>query len=216
MPYVFRFEYELVKATSDTEEYFLPESRNGTPMSDPKEIIDEFCVLCEWAWIDYCLYRSLIETNKRTLDLCMSVAPHFFEDFNRIICEHLVIQYCKITDPAKTGKRSNLTTNYILEELPWPDSISKKLRDVNDRLKGFRQHIEPGRSKQIVHVDFSAQTGRLDNLGSFPEGADGQFFEDLQTFINIAYGHHHNGKPRPIDVAMSTDTHQLVRALKSP
>jgi transcriptional regulator with XRE-family HTH domain len=214
MPYTFRYEYELVKAAPDTEELTPPDTRNGTTISDPKAIIDEFCIFCEWAWIDRCLYVSLMETDQNTLELYTSIAPHFFEDLKRILREHLVIQYCKITDPAKTGKKPNLTTNYILEELPWPDAVGQQLREINDRLKGFRQHIEAGRSKRIVHIDFSAQTERLDNLGDFPEGADRQFLEDLQTFINIASGHYHNGKARPIDVAMPTDTHQLVKALK--
>jgi transcriptional regulator with XRE-family HTH domain len=215
LPYVFRFEYELVKATSDTEEPVMLESRNGTPMSDPKEIIDEFCVIFEEVWSDYCLYRSLIETDKMSYDLCMSIAPNFFGDFNRIIRAHMVVQHCKITDPARTGRKPNLTTNYILEELPWPDSIIERLRDVNDRINRFRRHIEPARSKRIVHVDFSAQTARMDDMGSFPVGADGQFFEDLQIFINIAYGHHHNGKSRSIiDVPNPTDTHRLIGALE--
>jgi hypothetical protein len=47
-----------------------------------------------------------------------------------------------------------------------------------------------------------------------PKGADTQFLQDLQTFINIAYGHFHDGDHWPIAVAMSTDTHQLIRALE--
>jgi hypothetical protein len=54
----------------------------------------------------------------------------------------------------------------------------------------------------------------VEPLGKFVKGADKQFLQDLQTFVNIAYGHVHDGAPRPIDVAMSTDTHQMVRALE--
>ena len=63
-------------------------------------------------------------------------------------------------------------------------------------------------------MDLPAQIEQWDNLGRFPRGAEVKFLQDLQTFIDIAYGHLHNGSCRPIVVAMSTDTHLLVRALE--
>jgi hypothetical protein len=78
----------------------------------------------------------------------------------------------------------------------------------------FRQMIEPAQSKRIAHMDLPAQIEQWDSLGSFPRGAEVQFLLDLQSFIDIAYGHFNEGGYRPIAVAMSTDTHQLVRALE--
>ena len=183
-------------------------------MSDPKIIVDEFCTVCTSVRNDFDLYRNLFETDHRILNLFSAVAPLCFADICRILKENLYIQFCKITDPAKTGKKANLTTNFIVEEIPWPDTIARRLRDVNERLISFRQLIEPARSKRIAHVDLPAQVDQWDNLGSFPRGAEIQFLQDLQTFIDIAYGHLNKGDHRPIAVAMSTDTHQLVRALE--
>jgi hypothetical protein len=80
-------------------------------------------------------------------------------------------------------------------------------------MQAFRKRIEPARSKRIAHVDLPAQLERWDNLGAFPEGAEKQFLQDLQDFIDIAYGHFHAGRDRPIVAAMNTDSHQLIRAL---
>jgi hypothetical protein len=183
-------------------------------MSDPKTIIDEFCTVCTSVRNDFDLYRSLFETDQRMLDLFSSVAPLCFGDLCRILQENLHIQFCKITDPARSGKKANLTTNYIAEEILWPDTVAQRLREVNARLMSFRQLIEPARSKRIAHMDLSAQVERRPNLGSFPPGAEIQFLQDLQWFIDIAYGHLNAGDHRPIAVALSTDTHQLVRALE--
>ncbi len=182
--------------------------------SDPKQVLDEFCVVCERAWMDYELYRSLCETDQRTMDMCNSIAPRFFEDIARILIEHQIQQFCKITDPAKSGGKPNLTTNYVLQELAWPDGVRLKLAEVNQRLDKFRQCIVPARNKRTAHVDLVAQIHQVEDLGSFPQGAEKEFLRDLQTFVDIAYGHLHNGAPRPIDVAMSTDTHQLFKALE--
>jgi len=213
VPYIFRFEYELVQAAPAIAESSTPKGGDAMMMSDPKAIIDEFCVNYTSVRNDYDLYRSLFETDQRNLDL-FTIAPLCFGDLHRILAENLFLQFSKITDPASTGKKSNLTTNYVLEGIDWPDAVGKKLRDVNERLKAFRRYIEPARSKRIAHVDLSAQIERLENLGAFPKGADTQFLQDLQTFIDIAYGHFHNGGYSPIAVAMSTDSHQLVRALE--
>jgi AbiU2 len=183
-------------------------------MSEPKTIIDEFCTVCTSVRNDFDLYRSLFETNQRVLDLFSSVAPLCFSDLCRILQENLHIQFCKITDPARTGKKANLTTNYIVEEIPWPDTVARQLREVNEYLMSFRKLIEPARSKRIAHMDLPAQVERQPSLGSFPPGADIKFVQDLQWFIDIAYGHLNQGEHRPIAVALSTDTHQLVRALE--
>jgi hypothetical protein len=182
-------------------------------MSDANAVIDEFCTLCTSARNDYDLYRTLFEVDRRNLNLYDSIAPLCFHDLERILKANLYIQFCAITDPAKTGNKTNLTTNYVMEELLWPDAVGQKLRAVNERLMAFRNLIEPARSKRIAHVDFSAQVERWDNLGAFPEGGEIQFLQDLQDFVNIAYGHLNEGGHRPITLAMSTDTHQLVRAL---
>jgi len=214
VPYVFRFEYELVQAAPDTAEFPSPKCKDETTMSDPKTIIYGFCTICERIWMDHDLYRSLCETAQCNFKLCSSIAPMFFEELNRILIDNLFLQFSKITDPASTGKNSNLTTNFVVEKIDWPDDIGQKLREVNGRLMAFRRYVEPARSKLLAHVDVSAQFKRLEDLGKFPKGADSQFLQDLQTFVNIAYGHFYDGAPHPIDVAMSTDTHKLIRALE--
>ena len=170
VPYVFRFEYELVKPAPAAPELTPPERQDSVKMDDPAAIIEEFCVICESVRNDYDLYRTMFEEEQRTLDLYSFVAP---------LCFH-----------------------------GW-----QKLRDVNDRMQAFRKRIEPARSKRIAHVDLPAQLERWDNLGAFPEGAEKQFLQDLQDFIDIAYGHFHAGRDRPIVAAMNTDSHQLIRAL---
>lgn len=210
VPYVFRFEYELVQASSSSEESGADEAISA---SNPEAMIEEFCKLCESTWMAHGLYLSLYGTDQRTFDLCNSIAPMFFADVNIILIEKLILQFCKITDPAATGKHFNLTTNYVVEKINWPDDVRGKLQLVNARLMEFRRLIEPARSKSIAHSDVSTMFKRLDDLGNFPDGADRQFLRDLQSFVDIAHGHFHNGASRPINVAMSTDTHQLIRAL---
>jgi hypothetical protein len=181
---------------------------------DPKQVLDQFCIVCERVWMDHALYMSVCETDQRTMDLCNSIAPMFFEDITGILVGHQIQSFCRITDPARSNGKPNLTTNYVLQELSWPDNVHLQLTEANKRLNSFRQYIVPARNKRTAHVDLEAQINQAGDLGGFPEGADKQFLQDLQSFVDIAYGHLHDDAPRPIDVAMSTDTHELFKALE--
>lgn len=155
------------------------------------------------------LYWHLFEQDEHHLRLYDEIAPLAFHDLSAIIGEHLLLQFAKITDRAKTGRHPNLTTNYILEMLAWPEDVRAKLGKVNCRLMAFRAYIEEARSKRIAHIDLRAQMKRLERMGGFPQGADRQFLRDLQEFVDIAYGDHLS-----LHVAMSDDVYLLIRALE--
>ena len=137
-------------------------------MTDAKALVEEFCTLCAQLSMDYDLYYSLFEVDKQRLDFYSDLAPLFFGDINRILIEQLIMQTCKITDPAKTGRNYNLTKNYVVEEISWPDAVRDELRQINTRLMSFRKYVEPARSKRIAHIDLHAQIGIRENLGGFP------------------------------------------------
>jgi hypothetical protein len=130
------------------------------------------------------------------------------------LVEYALLQFSKITDPAKSGKNFNLTTNYILQELSWPEDIYQKLEQINARLMSFRKYIEPARSKRVAHIDLHAQLIQRQSLGGFPEGADEEFLEDLQEFVQTANEYFNPGDHLSITVAMGNDTYKLVRALE--
>ena len=184
--------------------------------TDPKTIIDEFCNVCLEARYHFDFYRSLFESSERDRNLCSTIAPSFFSNLNLILIQHLILDFCKLTDSAKSGSENtpNLTTRFIVEEIIWPENIKQQLKTANEPLMQFRRLVLPARNKRVAHNDLNAQVVQKENLGGFPRGADIDFYADLQTFINIAYGYLNNGESRPIAFPMSIDTHKLVRALE--
>jgi hypothetical protein len=183
-------------------------------MADPRNVLNEFYNLCVEARSDFDLYQSLFERDVKDADLCVNYAPYFFNDFNRIIIRTLVLHICKLTDPAGSGSKTNLTTNYILECLPWPSAVEQRLTQFNDLLMNFRAKVEPARSKRIAHTDLHSQIARLNPMGTFNKGEDAQFFLDLQSFFDLAYRHIFNATAPAIAAGGSTDTHKVVRAIK--
>jgi AbiU2 len=67
----------------------------------PEKILEEFYNLCVEARDDFDLYRSLLEeADPSTMRLCFEHAPYFFSGIRRIIMRDLVLDVCKLTDPA--------------------------------------------------------------------------------------------------------------------
>jgi len=180
-------------------------------MQSQVDILTKFAEACWQLQIDYDLCSDLFFQSDRHTELLQATAPYLFGDLCRIVRNHLFVGFCSVTDPAGTGQRVNLTTNFILE-LDWEPETKARLKDVNARLMSFRKHVEPARSKRIAHMDLHAQIEDRRPLGAFPPGAEKQFFKDLEEFLTIAYQALNRG-PFSLSVAVAGDTHRLFRAL---
>jgi hypothetical protein len=183
-------------------------------MVDPKSVLNEFYNQCVEARCDFDLYRSMFEDDVKNTELYVGYAPYFFNDFGRIITRTLVLHICRLTDPARSLGQANLTTNYVLEELPWPEDVKDQLALFNCPLMAFRKKLNPARNKRIAHIDLHSQINRIEAMGRFEKGEDAKFFIDLQSFFDVAYRHVHAAFAPPIRVGGSTDTHKVLRAIE--
>jgi len=154
-------------------------------MDKPNEILSGFWDQCARLQMDYDLFCALFMSGQKQLDLFQQVAPMFFLDLHRLLRDSLFIQFCRITDPPGLGSRTNLSTNYLLQEISWPPAVKKKLDAVNTRLMRFRPHIEPARSKRLAHADVRAELDQV-TLGKFRKGADLRFLKNLEKFLKIS------------------------------
>jgi hypothetical protein len=156
---------------------------------EPKAVVEEFAKLCSETTTLYNLYWHLYEMDAKRLELYDQTAPLTLRDLNHVLIRSVLLEFAKLTDKAKTMGHPNLTSNYIVEEVPWPDEVRARLAVVNERLMEFRKYIESARSKRIAHTDLTAQMDKIADLGKFPKGAERKFLRDLQVFVDIAYGH---------------------------
>jgi hypothetical protein len=145
-------------------------------MDKPNEILSGFRDQCARLQMDYDLFCTLFMSGQKQLDLFQQVAPMFFRDLDRLLRDSQFIQFCCITDPPGLGSRTNLSTNYLLQEISWPPGVKKKLDAVNTRLMRFRPHIEPARSKRLTHVEY-ARGARSSHAWQISERSGSAIFE---------------------------------------
>jgi hypothetical protein len=106
-----------------------------------------------------------------------------------VFIEYVVLQVCKITDPARTSwNNQNLTIGFLLqsENLAKQPSALKRLLELETKLQQFRQKLLPARNKLISHSDHSAiQAGK--SLGDASVSEWQQFWLDLQETLRLLH-----------------------------
>lgn len=180
---------------------------------DRATVVSAFCDECVWLYSLRKHFTDLFESGESRRVLLHEVASTFFHDLNLVLIEYLLLQICKITDPASSGaNKDNLTTNYILG-LAWTQSTAQRLHASNLEILKFRARIVDARRKLITHLDLRARLQALD-LGSFSPTDEANFWEALQEFVDAAHDEAVGG-PFDLRVAMPNgDVASLIHSLK--
>ena len=187
------------------------------PLVNPDEDIAIFANHCVFMRSIYLHGKILFETSTgEDKDRMSRAAPTFFGDINRMFVEYMILQVCKITDPAQDfRKNDNHTIAFLLRHYDFSADLktTQRLAQLDARLQAFRQMLLPARNKLISHSDRDAiMAGQA--LGGAPQSEWHEFWLNLQDIVSIIY-EKVLGTPFYINgVAMLSDADGLLKALK--
>src|SRR5262245_21780304 len=111
------------------------------PIEDVRARFIKFREQCIWFRACYNTYAKLFEGGPE-VDEILNVAPTYFTDLNAITIEYCLLQVCKLTDPATTGGRTNLTVARMNDLLIQHGLIDQEVRDRSAGLHAYRKLIE--------------------------------------------------------------------------
>lgn len=185
-----------------------------TNINDEIELFTNQCVEMRAIYVHG---RTLFETSDDVQkSLMFETAPMFFRDLNTMFIEYIILQVCKITDPAKDNSRNeNFTLEYFLSNLDISsDAQTKdKLTKLHQGMLEFRDKIKVARNKLISHSDRVAVLSG-NSLGAAPTKDWDEFWLKLQDFIAILHQKAF-GSPMYINgVGFLSDAENLFRAMK--
>ncbi len=130
--------------------------------------------------------------------------------------EYMILQVCKITDPAQDfRKNDNHTIAFLLKHYDFSSdpTTNQRLNQLGGQIQAFRQMLLPARNKLISHYDRQAILAGQ-SLGAGPQSEWDEFWLDLQSVVWIIY-EKVIGTPFQINgVAMLSDVDGLLKALK--
>jgi len=141
----------------------------------------EFCKLCEWAYECWITHKRLFDDNPNK-DVTIGKFKDFTYRLSIITQEYMLLQICKLHDPAEQSGKYNLTINYIVEHGGW-GTENNRIKKLKTQLDDLRNHLLPARNKILSHNDLETiVNGTI--LGKFPQGMDEKYFAALQELAD--------------------------------
>ncbi len=152
---------------------------------EAKNVVKRFCDQVFWLRSIRHIYEVLFE-NDESVILMEKTAPSFFADLNAILHNYILLEFSKITDPARTGRKENFTVDNLIASIEWPQDIRDRLKVLSHKAKNFRNHILSARHKLLAHMDKKVFLAEM-TLGEFPQGEDETFLKTLEEICDITH-----------------------------
>jgi hypothetical protein len=185
-----------------------------SPLQHAKDTFNAFRVESVWLRSIFDTSYALFSSGSEIDALLKRTAPQFFADLNQMIVEYWILAVSRITDPAKTGKRENLTAALLLNQLDSLGLCTTEIHTAANRLQSYRALLNDARNRAVSHADKETFLNPA-LLGDHQESQVTDFLERLQEFndlVGMALGE------GPLDFRSTYgpgDVYDLLRALRS-
>jgi AbiU2 len=174
------------------------------------DVAKKFCELCNWAYECWLTHKRLFDENDRT-ETTIGKARYFSERLSTITQEYVLLQICKLHDPAIQGSSFNITIDYIVRFGDW-EADAERIQRIGFRLTTLFEKIKSARNKVLAHNDLKALMDSA-ALGDFPKGLDDEYFSALQELVNEVHGKWFDG-PYPFNDLAGADVDEFLHTLE--
>jgi hypothetical protein len=175
-------------------------------------VVLEFCKLCNWAYEVWLNHRELFDNNQRATELMNSFGRDEWARLSIISQEYSLLQIRKLHDKAVVSGKPTLGIDYVLENGGWSDSVRRSLEELKEELDGFAIQLRDARNKILSHNDLSTILAGA-ALGGFSMGADEDYFNALQEFVNTVHDEAIGG-PWPFNDLVRNDVAAFLTTIK--
>ncbi|VAX34799.1 hypothetical protein MNBD_UNCLBAC01-2099 [hydrothermal vent metagenome] len=145
---------------------------NGNNLS---ECVKNDIIVLNMKWV---IYKNTFENQKRN-ELLAEASPIIFSIFQKLLLDDIALTLCRLTDPAKTGKKNNNTMYQLIEKkrlntsaLDEVTNKIKKIRELRNKflahsdltktLSHFAENTSNGKTVQKLNIPLSINT--IDNV----------------------------------------------------
>ena len=140
----------------------------------------------ECVWVQSCFntFCALFESGEETSTVLQQAAPAFFQEINLILLEHFVLQVCRITDPASSNGRENLTIKNLNQALAKEGIFSTHIAEQSERIHKYRSLVVDARNQIVSHADKAKILSRTE---SDPHARSDvkDFFAGLYKYVDL-------------------------------
>jgi len=156
-----------------------------------KEEIEKIIDLLDHEFFDaysvFKTYSNLFCSGVDTLDLLKESDAAFFRELYVVYLNYLSVAVSRLLDPARTGRKMNLTYFHLLDLLEEHTSTPQtQLRDDLAKCKEDAYNFTEPRNQLVAHLDLSVNTKSESgkSVPSFQPVEFNAFYESISKFMN--------------------------------
>ena len=112
-----------------------------------------------WLQIIWCEYRELYGTKPERLEILNASAKTFFYTIQRSMWNEVLLRIRRLTDPAKTGDKQNLTIMRLGDLCEDPE-LANRVRALATLADEKSRFAKKWRDREIAHADLGLALGR--------------------------------------------------------
>ena len=147
---------------------------------------DEFIKLRDQAiWLrqTFNTFNDLFDSDPKTERILRESAGLFFTDLNTIMQEYTLLLVCRLTGPAESFGKANLSTQRFTILLRERDCLTPEIERLDAQLTAYSELLKPARNKIIAHSDLEVHVDDI-SLGAHGEEVAAEFFDNLQAYFD--------------------------------
>ena len=164
----------------------------------------------------YMHYRELFEPDNSHDAIFRNIAPLFFGDINRVLVSYIILEACKLADPARDFRgNKTLSVEFFVNHTDFSNDPTAfdHLKDRASKLRAFGKKLKPARNKLIAHCDRTTILSGIRGLGGADTDEWTEFWLDVQAFVNILC-ERYLGQTIYINGGAISDAGRLVETLR--
>lgn len=112
-----------------------------------------------WLHLKWKDFRALFAYSPERVELLNRVAPTFFHGLQQMVWEDVLLHLCRLTDPASTMGKANLTLRRLADSIPDSDLCSEVqalIKSVKERTKFARDW----RNRRLAHKELATSDAK--------------------------------------------------------
>lgn len=162
------------------------------------------------------MYRQLYGTSEARVEALNKVAPTFFGTLQSILLDEVQLSLSRLADPARTGRRENLTLETLIEGVERLDipSLPAELRTGLEAYRRACEGILQRRNRRIAHYDLNTHVSASRESLDGPSRAEiERALDALRAFMRAAYQRFENSHMAYELFSMFDDAESLMRGV---
>ena len=128
-------------------------------------------------------FNDLFDSGPETERILNESAALFFADLNRMMQEYAILLVCRLTGPAESFRKANLSTQRLTKLMHNERRLTPEIERLDASLTAYGELLKPARNKVVAHSDLEAHVNST-ALGAHGEEVMVEFFENLQAYFD--------------------------------